>query len=149
MSDPQNTDLPDPQALQGATSARISSDERQEVPVVTPEEVYETFVGLDGLDWSQGLTRDQIRRKYRQLPEPIYLRLPSSKRFVSPEEVLHDAGIAASRAEGDFMGASPDLPDEESVDDGGPPAWGGDPIFNGNVQDGGSAEDAEGLVEGE
>jgi hypothetical protein len=149
MSDPQNRDLPDPQALQAATSARISSDERGEVPAVTSEEAYEAFVALDGLDWSQGLTRDQIRRKYRQLPVPIYLRLPSSKHFTSPEEVLHDAGVASSRAEGDFMGANPGLPDEDSVSDGGPPAWGGDPIFNGDVQDGGSAEDTEGLEEGE
>src|SRR5262249_35038813 len=141
MSDPQNRDLPDPEALRAAVSGRISSDERQEVPAVTPDEVLDTLAALEALDWSQGLTRDQIRRKYRALPEPIYLRLPSSKHFTSPEEVLHDAGVASSRAEGDFMGPAPDLPDEDSLDDGGPPAWGGDPIFNGDVQDGGSAED--------
>ncbi len=149
MSDPQDTDLPSSEALQAAAAGGIASDQRPEVPAVTPDEALDTLAALEGLDWSQGLTRDQIRRKYRELPEPIYLRLPSSKRFTSPEEVLHDAGVAASRAEGDFLGANPDLPVEESLGDGGPPAWGGDPIFNGDVQDGGSAEDTEGLEEGE
>jgi len=149
MSDPQDRGLPEPAALQAALAGGIASDKREDVPEVTPEEVRAAFAALDTLDWSQGLSRDQIRRKYPELPEPIYLRLPSSKHFTSPEEVLHDAGVAASRAEGDFLGADPDLPDEEAVEDGGPPAWGGDPIFNGPTQDGGSAEDTEGLEEGE
>ena len=149
MSDPQNRDLPDPGALQDAVSGQIASDQRAEVPAVTTDEILEALEALEGLDWSQGLTRDQIRRKFPELPEPIYLRLPSSKHFTSPDEVLHDAGMAASRSEGDFMGADPDLPDADSIGDGGPPAWGGDPIFNGAVQDGGSAEDTEGLEEDE
>lgn len=149
MSDPKNRDLPDPEALQAALAGGIASDARAEVPDITTDEVLEALEALAGLDWSQGLTRDQIRRKYPELPEPIYLRLPSSKRFTSPDEVLHDAGVAASRAEGDYMGADPDLPDEDAIGDGGPPAWGGDPIFNGSVQDGGSAADTEGLEEDE
>jgi hypothetical protein len=149
MSEPENTNLPGPNALQGVTPGRISSDERGVVPAVTPDEALEALETLDGLDWSHGLTRDQIRRRYRQLPETIYLRLPSSKHYTSALEVLHDAGLAPSRAEGEFLGANPDLPESDSIGDGGPPAWGGDPIFNGDVQEGGSAEDTEGLEEGE
>ena len=97
---------------------------------------------LAALDWSRGLTRVQIKRKYRALPEAIYLRLPASRRYHSAADVLRDAAIAASRAEGDFMGADPDLPEAESREEGGPPAWGPDPIFtpSGSV-DSASAED--------
>jgi hypothetical protein len=97
---------------------------------------------LAALDWSNGLKRNQVRRRYRALPQRVYLRLPDSKRFYSADELLHDARIAASRAEGEFLGAAPDLPDEESVDEGGPPAWGPSPLFTpGGAVDGGSAED--------
>lgn len=97
---------------------------------------------LTALNWSSGLTRDQIRRHYRALPQGVYLRLPSSKRYYSPAMVLHDAEIAPSRAEGEFLGAAPDLPEAESLDEGGPPAWGPSPLFTpGGAVDGGSAED--------
>jgi hypothetical protein len=97
---------------------------------------------LSALNWSAGLTRDHIRRKWRRLPQAIYLRLPSSKRYYSPGSVMYDAEIAASRAEGDFLGPTPDLPEDESLDEGGPPAWGPDPIFTpGGAVDSGSAED--------
>jgi hypothetical protein len=97
---------------------------------------------LDALAWRNGLTRDQIRRKYRELPRNIYLRLPASKRFRSADAVLYDAGIAPSRAEGDFLGRAPDLPEAESLDEGGPPAWGPSPLFTpGGAVDSGSAED--------
>jgi hypothetical protein len=108
----------------------------------------EVQLHLEELDWSHGLTRDQIRRKYRDLPDIVYLHLPASKRFGSPEEVLRTAALSRSRAEGEFMGAEPGLPEAESLDEGGPPAWGGDPLFNpGAAVDGGSAEDREGLEE--
>ena len=97
---------------------------------------------LGALDWSRGLTRLQIKRKYRALPQAVYLRLPSSRRYHDPDEVLHDVAIAASRAEGDFLGADPDLPEAESREEGGPPAWGPDPIFTpGASVDSASAED--------
>jgi hypothetical protein len=116
------------------------SEQRQQA--TTSMTLGELRSALDAIDWRSGLTRDQIRRKYRQLPHSIYLRLPSSKRFRSTEDVLHDAEIAASRAEGEYLGANPDLPESESVDEGGPPAWGPDPIFTpGIAVDGGSAED--------
>jgi hypothetical protein len=97
---------------------------------------------LAALDWSKGLTRDQVRRKYRLLPAGLYLRLPAKKLYFGPVELLHDAEIAPSRAEGDFLGAAPGLPDEAALDDGGPPAWGPSPLFTpGGKVDGSSAED--------
>lgn len=106
---------------------------------------------LSQIDWGEdGLTRDQIREHYPALPRSIYLHLPSSKHFSSTAEVLQQAELAASRAEGEFMGANPDLPEEESIADGGPPAWGPTPLFTpGGVVDGGSAEDTEERDEGE
>jgi hypothetical protein len=99
---------------------------------------------LAALNWGKGLTRDQIRRKCRRLPEGIYLRLPAKKLYFGPTEVMHDARIAPSRAEGDFLGAAPDLPEEESLDEGGPPAWGPSPLFTpGGTVDGNSAEDRD------
>ncbi len=106
--------------------------------------VGELRAALAALHWAGGLTRAQIRRKWRALPQAIYLRLPDSKRYTSAEDVLHDAQIAPSRAEGDFLGPYPDLDvlEELSVDDGGPPAWGPDPLFTpGTSVDSGSGED--------
>jgi hypothetical protein len=100
--------------------------------------------GLAALEWSKGLTRDQIRRKFGLFPEDIYLRLPAKKLYFEPATVLHDAQVASSRAEGEFLGAAPDLPEAESRDEGGPPAWGPDPLFTpGGFVDGSSAEDRD------
>ena len=88
---------------------------------ITPDEALEAAIALEQFDWSHGLTRDELRARYAALPLGMYLRLPDSKRFESAAEVLHEAGGAQSRAEGDFMGAEPDLPDAE--EDGGPAAW--------------------------
>ncbi len=118
---------------------------------VTEEEELDAALALQRLDWSKGLTRDQIKREYRDLPLGIYLRLPDSKRYSSATEVLHEAGIAPSRAEGDFLGANPDIPAEDSLGDGGPPDWGEQsgvyPI--GASLDSGSAEDTEGELPGD
>lgn len=90
----------------------------------------------------QGLTRDQLRRRIKDLPEALYLRLPASRHYLSADEVLRDAGSAPSRAEGEYTGANPDIPEAESLDEGGPPAWGGDPLLTlDGVEDSGSAED--------
>jgi hypothetical protein len=124
-------------------------DERDEAPEpeleITAEDERQAIKRLDALEWPpDGFTRDEIRRKYRDMPKGIYLRLPSSKRYHSAVEVFHDAEIAPSRAEGDFVGAHPDIPEAESVADGGPPAWGGTPLFNvDGVEDSGSAEDRD------
>jgi len=124
-------------------------DERDEAPEpeleITAEDERQAIQRLGALEWpAEGLTRDQIRRKYRDLPKGIYLRLPSSKRYYSATEVFYDAEIAPSRAEGDFIGAHPDIPEAESVADGGPPAWGGTPLFTvDGVEDSGSAEDRD------
>src|SRR5215831_17689671 len=70
---------------------------------LTDDEALEAAVQLYDLDWSQGHTRDRLRQIYPELPLAIYLRLPDSKRYTSAGEVLREAGLAASRAEGDFM----------------------------------------------
>lgn len=129
----------------------VANDETELQLHLTRQDVLRTARVLARLDWSRGLTRDQIRLADKHLPLGIYLRLPDSKHFTSVGEVLHEAGVASSRAEGDFMGAAPDYPDEESVADGGPPGWGDeDPLFSVNAQiDGGSAEDSEELLPGE
>lgn len=110
---------------------------------ITDDEALEAAVQLYDLDWNQGHTRDRLRQVYPELPLAIYLRLPDSKHFTSADEVLHEAGLAESRAEGDFMGARPDYPAEQSIADGGPPGWGtDDAVLDGELTiDGGSAED--------
>lgn len=110
---------------------------------LTDDAALEAAVQLYDLDWNQGHTRDRLRQIYPDLPLAIYLRLPDSKVFTSADEVLHEAGLAASRAEGDFMGARPDYPEEQSIADGGPPGWGTDEaVLDGELTiDGGSAED--------
>ncbi len=116
--------------------AQISADELETVSLHLME-----------LDYgAEGLTRDQIRKRFHDLPEAIYLRMPASRHFLTAAEALRDVAFSRSRAEGDFLGARPDIPDAESVADGGPPAWGGDPLLTIDaVTDGGSAEDTQGL----
>jgi hypothetical protein len=93
---------------------------------------------------ANGLTRDQLRRHLKDLPEAFYLRLPASRRYRSAAAVLRDAGSAPSRSEGDFLGPNPDIPEAESLDEGGPPAWGSTPLLTRNgVEDSGSAEDTD------
>ena len=99
---------------------------------------------LAQLNWAHGLTRNDIKAVYPEFPQALYLHLPDSKRFSSPNEVLLAARRAPSRAEGDFLGAEPDLPALLSVEEGGPPAWGNSPLVTpGGMIDSGSAEDKE------
>lgn len=115
------------------------------------DELETVMLRLMELDYgNEGLTRDQIREQYEQLPEAIYLRMPSSRRFLTATEALHDVGFSRGRAEGEFLGARPDIPDADSMADGGPPTWGGDPLLTIDaVAHGGSAEDTQGLALGE
>ena len=110
----------------------------------------ESFEGLTAqlqlaqLDWQRGLTRNDIKAAWPAFPQSVYLRLPDSKRFSSPKEVLHAARIAPSRAEGDFLGPDPLIPTALSVEEGGPPGWGDSPLVTpGGTIDAGSAEDKE------
>lgn len=130
---------PKPQAEPDAL-AHYSADELETV-----------MLRLMELDYGDdGLTRDQIRKRYHDLPEAIYLRMPSSRRFLTADEAMRAARFSRSRAEGDFLGAQPDIPAADSVSDGGPPAWGGDPLLTIDaITDGGSAEDTQGLTFGE
>jgi hypothetical protein len=85
---------------------------------------------LEHLDWSQGLTRDDVRRAMPHFSNELYLELPSSKRFGSPRELLREALNAGNRAEGDLVREDFDaFSTEGAEDDGGPQAWGEDPIL--------------------
>jgi hypothetical protein len=109
-----------------------------------PEELRTHFAHLTQIDWSRGLTRNDIKEKYPDFPQQMYLLLPDSKRFSSPQEVFRAARLAASRAEGDFLGAAPLIPAKRSLEEGGPPAWGDSPLVTpGGFIDSGSAEDRE------
>lgn len=115
---------------------------------MTHDELETVMLRLMELDYGEdGLSRDQIRKRYHDLPEVIYLRMPSSRHFRTAEEAMRDVLDARSRAEGDYLGADPTIPDQQSVEDGGPPAWGGDPLFTmDGTLEGGSAEDTQGLT---
>jgi hypothetical protein len=115
--------------------------------ILTPEELTDAERALDELDWGEeGLTRDEIRARYPKLPSALYLRLPASKRYTSTEDVILNVADSRERAEGEIPGETADSPEAESIGDGGPPAWGPDPIFSiRGKEDGGSAEDTEGL----
>ncbi len=118
---------------------------------LTREEIVATAAALHAMDFgAEGLTRNQIRGRYHALPKAVYLRLPSSKHFINALEVLQEAEIAPSRAEGEFMGANPNLPEAEAIEDGGPPAWGPTPLFTpGGIVEGGSMEDTARPQEGD
>lgn len=115
--------------------------------ILTPEELQEAEQQLAQLDWGEeGLTRDEIRERYPKLPTALYLRLPASKRFTSANDMLHNVADAQARAEGEIPGDSAESPEKDSIGDGGPPAWGPDPLYsNRGKEDGGSAEDTEEL----
>lgn len=154
---------PDPQQPQQPLSARqqrsLPGYEQTPKPEAAPDAVRQmsadeletVTLRLMEIDFGQdGLTRDQIRKRYRELPEAIYLRMPSSRHFLSAEEALRDVVDARSRSEGEYLGPRPDIPTRASIEDGGPPAWGGDPLLTIDaVEDGGSAEDTEGLTQGD
>ncbi|HLW01106.1 MAG TPA: hypothetical protein VKT82_20785 [Ktedonobacterales bacterium] len=109
-----------------------------------PEELRTLAAQLAQIDWSRGLTRNDIKAVYPDFPQQMYLRLPDSKRFSSAQEMFLAARLAPSRAEGDFLGASPMVPARMSVEEGGPPDWGDSPLVTpGGLVDSGSAEDRQ------
>lgn len=120
---------------------------------VTRPEVVAAERELSHLDWTGGLHRDDIKARWPGFPVGIYLRLPASKKYSSPEQVLVECGLSSDRAEGMFMGSNPEaeFPEAESINDGGPPGWGDQPAVYplGAEVEGGSAEDTEGLLPGE
>lgn len=91
---------------------------------------------LEHMDWSHGITRDDVRRRMPHFPETVYLALPASKRFSSAGEMLHEALNAGSRAEGDVVPKDFDqYTSTGAEDDGGPSAWGEDPIMGSHTDD--------------
>jgi hypothetical protein len=95
------------------------------------------------LDWSIPLTRDEIRARIPEFPLYFYVRLPAAKRFISARTVMLTMLNAEARAEGEFLdeATSRTLHEAEVLADGGPPAWGADPLIAGEVNPGGSAMD--------
>ncbi|HEU0166645.1 MAG TPA: hypothetical protein VFS62_02630 [Chloroflexota bacterium] len=85
---------------------------------------------LESLEWGEGLTRDDVQRAMPHLPHRMYLELPASKRFRNADELLFEALNARSRAEGEVVREDFDaFTSEGAEDDGGPMAWGEDPII--------------------
>lgn len=120
---------------------------------VTASEAAAVERDLRRLDWRGGLHRDDIKALWPQFPVGIYLRLPASKKYYTPEEVLVECGLSSDRAEGMFMddNLEAEFPEAQSIEDGGPPGWGDQPAVypQGTAIEGGSAEDTEGLLPGQ
>lgn len=104
---------------------------------------------LAALDWGHGLTRNDIRQHLPEFPQVLYLRLPDSKRFAHADDVLRAAANFSLRAEGEFTDviSTPEevASEREVLAWGGPPSYGPEPIFAGEVENSGSATDTEGL----
>ena len=80
---------------------------------------------LESVDLTAGLTRDQLREQFPNLPDDVYLYLPASKKFYTADDVLGQTGEhALARAEGEGVGPEFDLPVQGAVEDDGPPAYG-------------------------
>ena len=89
---------------------------------------------LAGLDYGDhGLTRNDMRAQMPDLPDVIYLHLPDSKRFRGAAEVLDEVRSSAARAEGEFMDAGDNTPDDAAERDFGPAGYGGDPLVSPTV----------------
>lgn len=80
--------------------------------------------GLSTVDFSDGITRDQIREQWPEMPQEAFLLLPSSKLFLSADQVLAEIQNAGARAQGEFAAADLDIPTDGAQEDAGPPAWG-------------------------
>ena len=133
------------ETLKRVQAALPESAPAPDMLTITAQDAEDAVRGLLPLDYGEeGLTRDEIRDRYPALPLGIYLRLPASRRFTSARDTLHAASLAPSRAEGEYLGENPDIPDAASVADGGPPAWGPTPLDAvDGVEDSGSAEDRD------
>ncbi|TAK30006.1 MAG: hypothetical protein EPO21_19850 [Chloroflexota bacterium] len=73
---------------------------------------------LEGLDWSGGLTRDDLREQITDFPEVVYLHLPGTKKFASPLRLIQYLIVVAARLRADT------IPPEGVEELGGPDAWG-------------------------
>jgi len=73
---------------------------------------------LEAIDWSGGLTRDDLRDQIPDFPEIVYLHLPGSKKFASSLRLIQYLIVAAARLRADK------IPMEGAAELGGPDAWG-------------------------
>ena len=86
---------------------------------------------LRALDWSQGLTREELQARLADFPAGVYMLLPSEREFHSPGELVsfyHRAWVR-SQQEG--------IPASGAAGDGGPAAWGPSPPSTGAHRVGG------------
>lgn len=81
---------------------------------------------LSRLDWGKGLTRDGIRLRFADVPEDVYIHLPSEKRFRSADEVVRFAQRALRRSAAREEDEEEAL-EQEALEEGGPEAWGDSP----------------------
>jgi hypothetical protein len=80
---------------------------------------------LEGLDYGNGLSRDELRERLPEMPDEVYIYLPAAKKYYSAEEVLRNTGSnALVRAEGEFVDPDGNVSSEGATELGGPPAYG-------------------------
>lgn len=126
----------------------MSSQEDQDLANQLRPAIEQSRAALEALDWTHGLTRNDMRAQVPHLPQVLYLHLPDSKRFMSADQVFHAALNALARANGEFFDEedSAEMPsDRDLADSGAPPAWGEDTILSGSTESGTSATDTDGL----
>ncbi len=97
---------------------------------------------LTALDWSHGLTRDDLRATLPDLPQALYLHMPASKRFSDSRQLAQVIIDEMQLADAEAVEVSAE---NEALALGGPPAWGADPLLGGTRQESGSATDTQGL----
>lgn len=113
---------------------------------IPPEAEAQARQALAAVRWGdEGLTREELRVQAPNLPYQIYLKLPASKRFSDTDTLLRFASEAGTLADGEFGETTDPNVEREVLELGGPPAWGGDPLLDGDEQASGSATDTEGL----
>ena len=97
---------------------------------------------LSALAWGNGLTRDDLLAAIPDLPRPLYLHMPASKRFTDLRDLAHVIlnEMRLVDAEADSLPV-----EAETMALGGPPTWGEDPLLAGTRQESGSATDTQGL----
>lgn len=80
---------------------------------------------LGTVDFSGGLDRDQLKHRVPELPDDLYIYLPSAKKFYSVDDVMEQTGEhALARAEGSSGGPEEDRLENEAAEDEGPVAFG-------------------------
>jgi hypothetical protein len=94
--------IPLPSAMSNEVSLAMLTLEDRDIHCL-PRMLGRIVSSLETLDWSHGLTRDDLRTQIPTFPLTVYLRLPAAKRFASPRVVCWMALSALARANGEFV----------------------------------------------